>query len=182
MGYKQDKYFDFYDDVRKRLEEICRQRTGRSMQVRRPENKPENKSEKRAVNEPEISEVPRHACCAPRNNNHFFTRNNNSKKATQESDINSFYKPVEETICLSQLLYGDFIDKKYKERYEMYYRQNGGYTREGMRYFINEVANDIFNVYKKPEIINEILDKIRTLGYGGLTSEEKQIIFSAKKK
>ena len=42
MGYKQDKYFDFYDDVRKRLEEICRQRTGRSMQVRRPENKPEN--------------------------------------------------------------------------------------------------------------------------------------------
>lgn len=166
MGYKQKDYLDFYYDVLSALAVIKFKKTGRTFAFGRPKIEEEGPCQR--------------ALCGPANNHRYFTYNNNGTRNTQEPNYNTINEPVEETISLSQLHYGDFIDKKFKQRYELYTRLYGGYEKENMRRFIDEVAMEIF-VHENKKEIDKILDKIRKYGYDGLTREEKNILFNARK-
>jgi len=91
-----------------------------------------------------------------------------------ESDAQS-YELQDEAISLKEQEYGNYIDKKYQEMFVSHCKQSNYYDYEFFGVLAKKVANDIYKNKKKIET-DQILDKIRKLGYDSLSKSEKEFL------
>lgn len=151
---RQFEYNWFYDDVYSAIAEIIREREGRNVAM--------GHHHRRGTTQASMSID--------------IKLSNSNSTPTSNS-----YKPVKESISLSELEYGKFIDQKYKDKFISRLIQIGGsYNKNMMSDLIRTVATDIYNNFVSPTCqynIDKILDKVRISGYDNLTKEEKMQLF-----
>jgi len=155
MAIRQSDYVKFYYDVREKITDIVKEREGITMIWSDPISN---------------DSVGHNAMERP------YSSTNNPPN-TCKSGIST---PKEEPISLNDLLYGNYIDSKYKELFKIFCSSDG-YVKNQMSDFIYRVAMDVYNTFLGKKELDRILDKVRTTGYDSLTKEEKKMLFSSRK-
>ncbi|MBO5613079.1 MAG: hypothetical protein J5905_01080 [Prevotella sp.] len=130
MEYSQGEYIEFYDKIRKRLRDIILEETG--------------------VYEFYIEHTPEMPSCCVIVEPRRPLRTGAMKYSNHDLGRAAFIaEPVKPTLSLSEELYGEFIDKKYKEAY-IFYREfgNDNYSSK-IRSLVETIAKDIYETFRK---------------------------------
>ena len=146
MGYEQLRYEEFYDLVRKELATLITKKTGVEQYYFSPGR---------------TMECPSSVTISPEKNDSYFKGNNHS----------SYWEPVEETISLSEEIYGDFIDTTFKEQYKSIRDSVSMKTT-----LAQNIAMAIYTVFLDgKKRLPTISNKVFKYGLEALSTEEKEI-------
>lgn len=133
MGYNQREYLEFYDRIRKRLNEIVYKETG-VYEFYIP-HEPANMH----VGEAVITDPDKVS----------FKSSSKDCRENSGPTIKKTFASTPESISLSEELYGNFIDKEYKDSYILLRElENSNYTWR-IRSLVEKIAMDIYETFKK---------------------------------